>query len=203
MEEFAKTYVPLVSALISLVSVSIAFLSLRYARKDRREQQRAAEADALRREKERREQQQAAEADALRRDKERQEQQRAAEADALRREQEALFASLQGEKEAVGFMALQLSREPHLVTDSNRTRLFSALCLTFVFETSSRARALVSKALQKFSENDSAHRVITEILDEVETDFRAYEDEIGPDELTKYFARIKKLKGSLKGGNAA
>ena len=185
MEEFAKTYVPLISALISLVSVSIAFLSLRSTRKDRQEQQRAAEADALRR------------------DHERQEQQRAAEADSLRREQEALFAALQGEKEVVGFMALQLSREPQLVTKSNRTRLFSALCLAFVFESSSRARALVLKTLRNFSMDDEAYNVITGILDEVRDDFSAYEKEIGPDELKDYLKRIKKLKGSLRMGSDA
>jgi len=164
MEEFAKIYVPLISSLISLISVSIAFLSLRYARRDRREQQRAAAADAL------------------------------------RREQEGLFTALQGEKEAVGFMALQLSREPQLVTDSNRTRLFSALCLAFVFESSSRARALVLKTLQKFSADSEAYRLITGILDEIEADFRAYESEIAPEELADYFVRIMKLKGSLRGG---
>jgi hypothetical protein len=56
MEEFTKTYVPLISALISLISVSIAYLSLRYARKDRREQQEAAISDAERRNQERQEQ---------------------------------------------------------------------------------------------------------------------------------------------------
>jgi hypothetical protein len=95
-------------------------------------------------------------------------------------------------------MALQLSREPQLVTDSNRNRLLSALCLAFVFEASSRAKALVLKTLQKFSADGSAHSVITGILDEVETDFRAYESEIGPEELTKYLDRIKKLKDSLR-----
>ncbi len=47
MEEFAKLYVPLISAVISLVSVSIALTALRYSRQDRREQQRIAELDAL------------------------------------------------------------------------------------------------------------------------------------------------------------
>jgi hypothetical protein len=166
MEEIAKVYVPLISALISLVSVSIAFLALYYSRQDRREQQGAADADAL------------------------------------RREQESLFAALQGEKEAVGFMALQLAREPRLVTDSNRNRLFSAMCLAFVFESSSRARALVLRALQNFSREDEGYRVITGILEEVETDFRAYESEIGQKELTKYFDRLGNLKKALRGSAA-
>lgn len=49
MEEFAKVYVPLISALISLVSVTVALTAIRYSRQDRREQQRLAELDALRR----------------------------------------------------------------------------------------------------------------------------------------------------------
>jgi hypothetical protein len=161
MEEFAKVYVPLISALISLVSVSIAFMTVYYSRRDRRERQRAAQVDAV------------------------------------RREQESLLAALQGEKEAVGFMALQLAREPQLVTESNRPRLFSAMCLAFVFESSSRARALALKALRNFSRDSDARRVITEILDEVANDFRAYEAEIGKEELKKYLDRINSLKGSL------
>ncbi len=83
-------------------------------------------------------------------------------------------------------MALQLSREPHLVTDSNRTRLFSALCLAFVFESSSRARALVLKTLQEFSAKDEVYRrLITGILEEVEADFHAYESKVGKKELTE------------------
>jgi hypothetical protein len=198
MEEFAKTYVPLIGALISLVSVLIAFFTLRHARNDRLEERRAAEADARRREQERREQQEAAERDAIRREQERSEQQKAAEADALRREQETLFTALQGDKEAVAFMALQLSRDPHLVTESNRTRLFSAMCLAFVFESSSRARALVLKTLRQFSVDDRSYGVITEILNEIEADFRAYDKGVGEDELKDYLKRIKKLKESLR-----
>lgn len=162
MEEFAKIYVPLVSALISLVSVSVAFMALRYARQDRREQQRLAELDAL------------------------------------RRQQDGLLMAFQGEKEAVGFMALQLAREPRLINDSNRTRLLSALCLAFVFESSSRARALVLRTLRNFSADSSTHLLITGILDEVEADFRAYESEIGPEELKKYLERMERLKSSLR-----
>ncbi|KVT85703.1 hypothetical protein WK59_12090 [Burkholderia ubonensis] len=180
MEEFAKTYVPLASALISLVSVLIALVSLRYARKDRHEQQRAAEADAQRR------------------DKERAEQQRAAAADSLRREQQALFDALQGEKESVGFMAIQLSRDPQLVTNENRHRLFSALCLAFVFESSSRAKALVLKALRNFSKDDAMHSVIVSILKEIEDDFFDYEKEIGPGELKEYYPRIENLRKNLR-----
>ncbi len=155
MEEFAKTYVPLISALISLVSISIAFMTLRDSRRERREKQREAE-------------------------------------------QEGLLAALRGEKEAVGFMALQLAHEPQSINDSNRNRLLSALCLAFVFEASSRARALVLKTLRKFSADNSMHDHITGILEEVEADFRAYESEIGPEELKKYLERIGKLKSSLR-----
>jgi hypothetical protein len=166
MEEFAKIYVPLISALISLVSVSIALMALRYSRQDRKEQQKVAELDAL------------------------------------RRQQEGLTAALQGEKESVGFMALQLARDPQLINESNRTRLLSALCLAFVFESSSRARALVLKTLRNLSGDNSAHRLITSILDEIMADFSAYEAEIGPEELKKYLERLDKLKSSLRQGTA-
>jgi len=180
--DFAKIYVPLISAVISLLSVLVAFLSMRFARKDRQEQQRISKHDAELR------------------DQERQEQQRASAADALRREQQALFESLQGQKEAVGFMALQLAREPHLVTDANRYRLFSALCLAFVFESSSRARALVLKTLRTFSKDDKTNIVIVAILKEIADDFVAYERDIGPGELKDYYPRIEKLESSLRPG---
>ncbi|MGB7208771.1 MAG: hypothetical protein WBD27_08955 [Pyrinomonadaceae bacterium] len=172
MEEFAKTYVPLISALISLVSVLIAFFALWWARKDRREQQKAADADANRREK-------------------------IAEADAHRREQEALLAALQGEKESVGFMALELLRNQSLITDANRDRIFTVLCLAFVFDSSSRVRALVSKTLKKFSADTKAKPIIIENLLNLEKDFEIYEKEIGEKELTKYIDRIKLLKNRL------
>ena len=164
MAEFAKIYVPLISAVISLVSVLIALTALRYSRQDRREQQRVAELDAL------------------------------------RRQQEGLMAALQGEKESVGFMALQLARDPHLINESNRTRLLSALCLAFVFESSSRARALVLKTLRNLSADNRTYGQITSILDDVMADFSAYEAEIGPEELKKYLERLEKLKGSLRQG---
>jgi hypothetical protein len=124
---------------------------------------------------------------------------RTMELDALRREQEALSMALQGEKEAMGFLALQLVREPDLVTPSNRTRLSCALSLAFVFESSSRARALILKALQTFSKTKEGHGAILEILDEMETDFRAYAVDIGQEELTKYLIRIAELKSNLAG----
>ena len=164
MEEFAKIYVPLISAVISLISVSIALTALRYSRQDRREQQRIAELDAL------------------------------------RRQQEGLMAALQGEKESVGFMALQLARDPNMINESNRTRMLSALCLAFVFESSSRARALVLKTLRNLSVDDETYEQITSILKEVMADFIAYEDDIGPEELKKYRERLKKLESSLRQG---
>jgi hypothetical protein len=180
METWTKVYVPLISALISLVSVSIAFLTLRYGRNDRQEQRREAEVAAARQAEERREVQ------------------KAAEADSLRRQQQALLDALQGEKEAVAFMAIQLVREPHLITDSNRHRLFSALCLAFVFESSSRARALVLQALRTFSRNDGFYATIVSILDEILSDFEVYERDLGPNELNEYFPRIRGLKARLR-----
>lgn len=172
MEDFAKTYVPLISAVISLVSVIVAFLSLHYTQQDRIKQQEKAEQERI-------------------------SQQRVAEADALRREQEALFAALQGEKEAVAFMALQLSQNPKLITESNQDRLFTALCLAFVYESSSRTRALVLKTLQQ-SMQAGRHDVIEKILNEIKTDFLAYDKDRPKKELTEYIERIDWLKLQIK-----
>jgi hypothetical protein len=129
--------------------------------------------------------------------RDRREAQRALAADASRREEEALLAGLHGDKEAVGFLALQLSREPHLVTDANRTRLCCALCLAFVFESSSRTRALVLSALQKIATAFDGRRAIDAILDEMRDDFRGYEVELGEIDLQQYIRRITKLRQAL------
>jgi hypothetical protein len=121
------------------------------------------------------------------------------ELNALRREQEALSIALQGEKEGMGFLALQFVCDPDLVTASNRTRWSCALCLAFIFESSSRARALILKALQTLSRTKEGHGAILEILHEMETDFRAYAVDIGQEDLTTYLARIAKLKSYLAG----
>jgi hypothetical protein len=115
---------------------------------------------------------------------------RALELDAVRREQDALSMALQGAKEAMGLLALQLVRQPDLITASTPTGVVCALCLAFVFESSNRARALVLKALQTFSGTKEGHRAILEILHEMETDFTAYAADMGEEELTKYIARI-------------
>jgi len=152
-------WIPLITACVSLLSVSIAFFTLVFGRRDRREA-------------------------AASRDQERKADAAAREADARRREQEALVGALQGEKESVGFMALQIARQPSLLTNENRERLFSALCAAWVFESSSRARAFILEALTKFYE--TPHRdFISKLLSEIRSDFTTYDERLHKDDQKK------------------
>lgn len=162
MKEFAEVWVPLISAIISLVSVSIAFFTLYYARQDREEMQNAANLDAL------------------------------------RRQQTDLLSAFQGEKDSVGFMAAQLAGNPELVDESNRTRLILALCLAFVYKSSSRTRALVLAALKKLSSSSSLQEEIERILNNLEEDFDAYESSVSKNELGKYMERIQGLRENVR-----
>jgi hypothetical protein len=150
--DLKELWLPLITACISLLSISIAFLTLVFGRRDRRE---AAASRANERQ---------ADADARM-------------AEARRREQESLVNALQGEKESVGFMALGIARQPSLLTNENRERLFSALCAAWVFESSSRARAFILKALTECYKGP--HRgFISELLSQMRSDFLAYDERL-------------------------
>jgi hypothetical protein len=154
-----EVYIPIFSSIIALVSVSLAFLTLKFSRKDRDESRKYLE-----------------------------EQEKAAEAAFRRKQQEEIFAALQGGKESVGFMALQLSRKPDLVLDENRDSILNALCLAFIFDKSKRARALILKALKTFSSKFDSKKQIIQILKEIKKDFRDYEKSTkNKDKLNKYY----------------
>lgn len=167
--DLKELWLPLITACISLLSVSIAFLSLIFGRRDRREA-------------------------AASRDRERGDDAKAREAEARSREQEALVEALQGEKESVGYMALEIARQPSLLTNENRARLFSALCSAWVFESSTRARAFILKALTEFYKGQ--HRdFISELLSQMRSDFLAYDERLhGKDEKKELTNRIRSLE---------
>jgi len=176
-------YIPLATALTSLIAVCVAFASLYLARKDRAEQQKEVAREKLERNKEKEFE-----------IKERIERQKEAKMEAIRREQDALFNALHGEKETIGFMALQLARQPELITEDNRERLISALCLAFVFQKSSRARALVLHALNTFSKDAQLKEWTGAIFDDLIIIFRDYEQEMEANELNKYRNRINQIR---------
>ena len=158
VEDLKDIWIPLITALISLISVFIAFMALLYSRRDRQEQQAAATADAK------------------------------------RREQDSLVLALQGDKESIGFLALQLIREPKLITAENQDRMFDALCLAFLFASSSRARALIFRALKDFSADAVRKKLISDRLEQIRRDVREYEQEFEPEGLTKYRERMERLQ---------
>jgi hypothetical protein len=172
-------WVPLITACVSFLSVSIAFLTLTFGRKDKRE-------SSASRDRER-------QAEAAARDKERDER----VADGRRREQEALLGALRGEKESVGFMAFEIARKPSLVTDDNRERLFAALCTAWVFESSSRARAFIFRALKHFHGGEHG-LVIDNMIKEIKSDFSAYDATLKEKELGDRIERLDALSKALK-----
>lgn len=166
-------YIPVASSVIALASVFVAYLTLRYSRKDREEARQHLK-----------------------------EQEKAAEAALRRNQQEEIFAALQGEKESIGFMALQLSRNPELVSSENRDAILSSLCLAYVFNSSSRARALSLKALRVFSEKFDSYEVVLEILQEIKSNFAEYQ-KLTKDDTSKYKDRLGVLTDVLEEANKA
>ena len=112
-------------------------------------------------------------------------------------EHNEILKALQGEKESVGFMALQLIQDPKLTTSANRERLYAALCLAFVFESADRARALVLRALQKSAQNTQDRDTIIAIIKDVRTNFINYEAAMESDGLQKYYPRLDRLEASI------
>lgn len=158
-------YVPLLSSLIALLAICMALVTLLYSRKDRAESRKYLK-----------------------------EQEDATEASAKRKQQEEIYGALQGSKESVGFMALQLSRTPEMVSESNRESILIALCLSYIFDRSSRARALVLTALNVFSIKPFLCREkIVNILNDIKIHFDEYDELTKANELDKYHKRIDKL----------
>lgn len=151
-------YIPIFSSIIALASVCLAFLTLKFSRKDREESRKYLK-----------------------------EQEKAADDAFRRKQQEEIFAALQGGKESVGFMALLLSRNPDLVSEENQDSILSALCLAFIFDKSSRARALVLKALKIFSLEFASKKQIIQMLEEIKKNFHEYEELTKKNELSKYY----------------
>ena len=172
-EQVKDIWVPLFTACLSLLSVIVAFSSLVYSRRDR---QSAAEE----RKQER-----------IATTKERESERKERIADSKAREQELLLRALQGEKESVGFMALEIARRPSMVTAENRERLLTALCTSWVFESSSRARAIILRALKLF--NSEHHKEISDLLKEIERDFDEYDKKFQKKELEERRALLKTL----------
>jgi hypothetical protein len=90
-------------------------------------------------------------------------------------------------------MALQLSRTPEIVSEDNRDSVLSSLCLAYIFNSSSRARALTLNALQTFSKKYSYSDQIKEILKDIKANFSEYDELTVEKELEKYHERLDAL----------
>jgi len=181
---FKNVIIPALAMFIALASVCVAFLTLRYSRKDRTEAREYLK-----------EQKEMARTEAREYLKEQKEM---AESASRRKQQEEIFEALRGGKESVGFMALQLSRSPDIVSKENMESILNSLCLAYIFDSSSRARAFVLKALRVFSKRHGSKIIIVEILKEIEENFSEYDDLTAQNELDKYKDRIKILTEQFK-----
>ena len=162
--------IPIFTLIIALLSVCIALATLMFSRKDRQESREYLK-----------------------------EQEQAAKDAHKRRQQEEIFLALQGGKESVGFMALQLARKPDLVSKENQDSILSALCLAYLFDKSRRARSLIFKALKIFSNELNASEQIIKILSEIWEDFKEHDKKTKKDYLTKYHEeRIQVLMDEFK-----
>jgi hypothetical protein len=103
-----------------------------------------------------------------------------AEREKKQREHDALLNALQGEKEAVGFVAYQVKKVglkglKGLPDELDRSELIAPLCLAAVYEGSDRTRALVLSALEK-SMKDGHDEKIKHTFYEIDDTFHNYKN---------------------------
>jgi hypothetical protein len=80
-----------------------------------------------------------------------------------------MLRALQGEKEAVGYMAFSLSEGRLPRSPRRRREILKSLCLAAVFEGSDRSRVLVYEALRRHARHDDDE--VKEIVDSIESRF--------------------------------
>jgi hypothetical protein len=129
------------------------------------------------------------------------------EVDQARREvdqarQEAVIKALQGEKEAVAYVALQIRRDQWLTKKENapfRNDIIASLCLAWILEGSDRAKSLVLAALKEaFSQYPT---VVKDIVADIEEQFTAYDSVVRDDKdrpkLTKGREYLRDLRKAI------
>lgn len=122
--------------------------------------------------------------------------------DKRRQKHEALISALQGEKEAVAFIAFQLRHHRWGHRKSERLELLSALVVAWIFEKSDRARAMIHNALKVVQNIHSkdVELTIKNIREQlevyVECHYPEETKEDGP--VGKYLVKLDRLCKALK-----
>jgi hypothetical protein len=103
-----------------------------------------------------------------------------------------VLRALQGEKEAVGYMAFSLGEGRLPWTRQRRRDILKSLCLAAVFEGSDRSRALVYEALRRHA---GRHRSeVDDIVSSVESRFNEVQDLV---DLERGKRRLQALRAAL------
>jgi hypothetical protein len=107
---------------------------------------------------------------------------------------EAQVNALQGEKEAVSFVALQVSqRRIILRSRTRRKEMLQALCLAAVYEKSGRSRVMIYDALEQILRTHAQD--VHDAVRSIEDRFKRFEDIT---DLDTAFKRLDELKAAVE-----
>lgn len=124
-----------------------------------------------------------------------------------RQKHATLISALQGEKEAVAFIAFQLRNHSWGGRRSDRLELLSALVVAWIFEKSDRARAMVHSALKAvYVDHESdVRQTIDDTQDQLTNYVQShYVDEAERDRrVGKYLEKLSGLKVALDRSNGS
>ena len=121
--------------------------------------------------------------------------------DRRRQQHEALLSALQGEKEAVAFVAFQLRNRNWGRWSNERKEILSALVVAWIFENSDRARAMVFSALSEVSRKYPGE--VEEAVDDIEKQLENYVARTYPGEgerqsrIGKYIRKLALLRDAV------
>ena len=111
-----------------------------------------------------------------------------------RERRQSVVRALQGEREAVAFVAYRLHQNPDSLHADTADQVVAALCLAWMFESSDRARAIVLAALRALRPSQAAR--IDQAMDDLQNIAANYA--ATPDaDISKGVLRLKQLRTAL------
>jgi hypothetical protein len=110
---------------------------------------------------------------------------------------EAMIKALQGEKEAIAYVAYQItSGDKEFKNEKLRKKVVTALCLAFAMEGADRAKSLLFAAIKKL--DGTEHEEIKKILPDISENMKIYQDKFNPNDFEKRVKAVDILMKELK-----
>ena len=111
----------------------------------------------------------------------------------------ARVKALQGDKEAIAYVAYQIRRhawDRHLQSPSFRNDIVTALCLAFLLEGADRAKALVFSALRELQQSGLGES-ITPVLSHLHSEMSVYQLRFHPHDFDRRITTLERLMQAL------